>query len=472
MGPADSVSALPAMAAPQSHTLNHRLLAGLLCGSAIVVIDFFIVLACLAPIERELGASKAQLQLVLATYAVANASSLILGGRLGDVLGRRRVLMWGLGLFAAASLACGLATSIWSLIVFRALQGLSGALIQPQVLGLLTVNFHVSQRARVFGLYAASLGFAAVAAQILGGLLVGLLSPQWGWRAAFIISVPLCLLALHFATEAQGQKAVTHGGVDTVGAGLLGLSLACVCSFLTLGREQGWPAWSWAVLALGAAAGAALVRWQIWGQRRGELRIMPQGILSRDGFLVSLLAVFLLFAGVASLYFVLALQLRQVNHYSALQVGLFFGCVAACFVAASMVKRFKDLVGRHWAEVGLVSLIAGHGVMLLAGTHAAGLSQVMLFVLSCCLQGVGIGSLMGPLMARALSTVHEEEASVAGGIAASMQQVGNSLGISAIGFAYFGHAAGRSSLQGAVVYLVMVVVALALILRREQARQA
>ncbi|MET0660307.1 MAG: MFS transporter, partial [Steroidobacteraceae bacterium] len=199
------------------------MLIGLLSAASIVVLDFFIVLACLPSIEQTLGASKAQLQLILASYAVANASLLVVGGRLGDALGRKRVMTLGVLLFAVASLACGLATSPWILIAFRVLQGLAGALVQPQVLGLLSVNFDDHEKPRIFGLYAAALGFAGVAAQLLGGLFVGLLPDNLGWRVCFIVTVPLCCFALVWSARAREGAHASSRSIDLLGSILLGV---------------------------------------------------------------------------------------------------------------------------------------------------------------------------------------------------------------------------------------------------------
>lgn len=448
-----------------------KLLLGLLSGASIVVLDFFIVLACLPAIEQVMGATQAQLQLILAAYAVANASLLVVGGRLGDAFGRRRVMQLGVAAFAVSSLACGLATTPWTLIVFRAAQGLSGAMVQPQVLGLLTVNFDRQERPRVFGLYAAALGCAGIAAQLLGGLFVGFLPVDVGWRACFLASVPLCAAAMVLSRTAKDGEHGPSRKIDLVGALLLGLTLACMCTFLTMGREQHWPRWSFGVLAVGVLSAFSFLRWQAAGYEVGAERIIPRGILVHNSFWVSLVSIFGFYCGVASLYFVLALELRLRHGYSAVQVGLFFGWLAAFFVATSTMKRVKLAIGERWTEIGLGSLFAGHIAMMLAGSESAGASQVMGFVASCALQGAGIGCLMGPLMATALSTVPGQQASIAGGIASSMQQVGNSLGIAAIGFAYFGGTASTgTSLPGAVGYLCLVVLAVGVLVAAQKRR--
>lgn len=437
-----------------------RLLIGLLSAASIVVLDFFIVLACLPAIEHTLGATKAQLQLILASYAVANASLLVVGGRLGDALGRRRVMTVGVALFAAASLACGLATSAWALIAFRVLQGLAGALVQPQVLGLLSVNFESHEKPRIFGLYAAALGFAGIAAQLLGGLFVGLLPDDLGWRLCFIVSVPLCCFALLCSARANEGAHTGTRGIDLVGALLLGVGLGCICTFLTVGREQGWPTWSFYVLAAGIVSVGLLLGWLSIGSRSGADRVIPNGILRENAFWLALLRIFVFYCGVASLYFVLALQLRLVSGFTAVQVGLFFAWLAVCFVSTSTVKRFKSAFGNHSLHAGLACLASGHLMMLYAGSHADGFQQVLAFTLSCSLQGAGIGLLMGPLMASALSRVSLNRASTGGGIASSTQQVGNSIGVSAIGFAYFVAGSSTTSLESAVLYLLLCVLCL------------
>ena len=470
--PSYGVSETPAQVLAASSPQRSTLLLGLLCGASIVVLDFFIVLACLPAVERTLGATKAELQLILAVYAVANGSLLVVGGSLGDVFGRRRVMLWGVAAFALASLACGLATSTWLLICFRAAQGFAGALVQPQVLGLLTLNFDSRDRPRVFGLYAASLGFAGIAAQLLGGLLVGLLPLDIGWRMCFLLSVPLCLLSIVLA---RGAMEGTHGSakkIDMFGAILLGLALACICTFLTLGREQHWPKWAFWALALGGICGLALLVWQRIGYASNAVRIIPVGILQTNRFWVSLVTIFCFYCGVASLYFILALHMHLRDGYSSIQVGLLFGWLATVFVVASTWRRLKDFLGSYSVSFGLISLFLGHLVMLAAGLFDNGFARTSVYILSSAFQGAGIGALMGPLMAAALSKAKPEQASVAGGLASSMQQVGNSIGISAIGLAYFGSAHAMVSMTGAVWYLCSVVLGLALVMRAASHRRS
>ena len=449
-------------------------LIGLVAGAAVVVLDFFIVLACLPSIEATLGATRAQLQLVMAAYAIANGSCLILGGRLGDVLGRKRVFMVSLGAFALASAACGLATSAFMLILFRVLQGVAGAMLQPQVLGLLAVNFRNAARPRVFGLYGAAMGMAGIAAQIVGGSMVELMPIQFGWRACFLLSLPLCALAAHFAASAvEGERSKSRE-IDFVGALLLAVTLGCACAFLTIGREHGWPIPSWIVFASGALGALLFGGWLAIGRAFGAQRIIPAGMLAANGFGFALVTILVFYCGVASLYFVLALELRDAAGFSPIQAGLAFAWLGLCFAVASSSKRLKAAIGPRWVVAGMSVLLCGHLAMALAALQLSGVPRVLAYVLGCGLQGTGIGLLMAPLIAIAVSRVSSDLVSIGGGIVAATQQVGNSLGICVIGFAYFGSAETSSRFTGAggaVAYLVVMLGLLALLMRSGSVRR-
>jgi MFS family permease len=471
---------------------------GLLLASCTVVLDFFVVLACLGVIESTIGASKAQLQLVLGAYAIANAAMLIVGGRLGDLLGRKRTLHVGLGLFALASIGCATATDPATLILFRAGQGVAGALMQPQVLGLLSVSFQGPGRTRAFDLYAATMGFAAVSAQLIGGALVGLLPADVGWRACFWLSVPLCLGSAWWARgvidpsklPATSTSGATPGGqasavrgfsglpslfrrIDLVGALLLGTLLACLCAALTLGYEQGWPEWSQGALVMAAACAVALWAWQALGRKLGHHRIIPPGVLSANRFWLALLTIAAFYAGVASLYFVIALELRDKASLPPLGVAAVLCVMAASFVTASSSRRVKAWVGAWWAETGLGMLALGHLVMWAASTlaDASPWAQLSVYALAVLLQGLGIGLIMGQLVGTSLAKVPVQWASVGGGMASTLQQIGNSMGIAGVGLAYL-RDDGQSGSTGAAVAYFLVLLAVVLALRLAAGRPA
>lgn len=447
-------------------TSQITIFTGLLLGASLVTLDFFIVLACLPGMKSSLNASAGQLQLVVASYAIASACFLVIGGRIGDIYGRKTVYMIGVAMFAAASIGCASVTTIEAVIAFRVLQGLAGALLQPQVMGLLVVNFTASRLPRVFGIYAAALGFSAIFAQLIGGLLVQWLSSDMGWRACFMLSAPLCFFASYLARRAASGAPSRQGGLDVVGALLIAGALGAASAALSLGREQSWPDWSLVALGFGVLCTSALWWWVTTGHANGAARIIPAGLIGRNAFTRACIAIPVFYAGVTSFYFVLALELRTVVNLTPMQTGLVFASMALFFVMASAAKYVKRRFAPHWQSLGIGFLMAGH-VLLWLALGMTGTFRVIVILFAGVLQGVGLGTLMGQLVARAISRLDQAQASIGSGVVATLQQVGNSLGVCAIGFAYFG--SGQSTGSGifaATVYLLVMLSILAITLTR------
>ena len=447
-------------------TSQFTIFAGLLLGASLVTLDFFIVLACLPGMKSSLGASAGQLQLVVASYAIASACFLVIGGRIGDIYGRKTVYMVGVVLFAATSVGCASVATVEAVIAFRVLQGLAGALLQPQVMGLFAVNFTPSRLPRVFGIYAAALGCAAIFAQLIGGLLVQWLSDDMGWRACFLLSAPLCFFASYLARRAASGAPSRQGGLDAVGALLIAGALGATSAALSLGREQSWPDWSLVALGVGLLCTLALWWWVTAGHAKGAARIIPAGLIGRNAFTRACVAIPVFYAGVTSFYFVLALELRTVVNMTPMQTGLIFASMALFFVMASAAPFVKRRFALHWQSLGIGFLMIGH-MLLLFSLGMTGMVRIVAILFAGALQGIGLGTLMGQLVARAISRLDQTQASIGSGVVATLQQAGNSLGVCAIGFAYFGSDQNTGSgMLAATVYLLVMLCILALTLRR------
>ncbi len=417
---------------PAGFTAAERLgVAAILGGAFMVVLDFFIVIVALPSIQRELGATPAMLGLVVAAYAAATASGLVAGGRLGDRFGRKATFLVGLACFTAASVGCGLARSPAELVTLRVLQGLAGALVQPQVLALLGAGFAGRKRARVFAWYAMAMGVAGVLAQVLGGLVIELDLGGLGWRGCFLINLPIgglgLLLAARAVQETPRQPALA---MDLPCSALLGATLGLLVLALTAGREAGFPPWALAALALAAASAAAFA----WHERRlgrnGQLGLVPARLLAAPGFGRGALAVLLFYSAVASLYFVLGLHLQQTLGLTPMMSGGVFAVLGAAFFAASMLGARVPVSRRVACMVGGAALAAaGHLWQLLAHAAFPGATGMVPGLIA---EGAGIGMVMAPLLAAVLATAPAADAGVAAGILATMQQVGNALGVAAI----------------------------------------
>src|SRR5580698_1102406 len=236
-------------------------LAIVLVGVLLPMVDFFIVNVALPTIGRDLHASAPLLELVVSAYASAYALLLVVGGRLGDAFGRKRLFLAGMAAFTLTSLACGLAPTAPLLVAARAAQGASAALMVPQVLSTIQAATQGEYRARALARYGATGGLAAVLGQVLGGLLVSANIDGLTWRPNFLVNVPIGLAGLFLARRYVPDT--RHGApapIDGRGTVLLGLTVLAVLIPLTEGRSLRWPAWTIAMLVIAPIAAAAFVR--------------------------------------------------------------------------------------------------------------------------------------------------------------------------------------------------------------------
>lgn len=197
---------------------NALTMAVLMAGTFVFVLDFFIVNVAIPSTQAELGASDAQIQLVVATYAIAVASLLILGGRLGDLFGRRRVFVAGLALFTASSALCGAAPGIELLLVGRIVQGIGAALFAPQVLSIIGVTYEGERRLRAVTTYGLTMGLAAAGGQLIGGALIALNVFGLDWRACYLVNVPIGIAAIALAPRAVPESRAEAGSGSTCSA--------------------------------------------------------------------------------------------------------------------------------------------------------------------------------------------------------------------------------------------------------------
>jgi len=446
-------------------------LIALLSGSFMVVLDFFIVMVALPSIQADLHASSVSIQMVVTGYGLANAIALITGGRLGDIFGRQRMFQLGLGLFVVSSVACAVAPSAALLIAARIAQGLAGALLQPQVLGIISSLYSGVRRARVFAWYAVALGSAGVVAQLLGGLLIHFETTGSGWRSCFLINVPIGIAALLLVRRCVVADKGQDSRIDVVGALLSATAILLLALALTCGRDQGWPLWSLACLPACLVTGYCLYRYEGHLERRAGtaphsvsplLPLLPTELLRVRSFSGGLVRVLIFYAGIASFYFILALHLQQELDFSALGAGAMFAVLALSFVATSLCsRRVQAFLGMEGPLLGTCILVTGHVAMVLAVWQH--LDSTSVLVMCLAIQGAGIGLAMVPLVSSTLAGVPPAHAGVAGGVLSTFQQTGNSLGVTLIGLLFFGSAAQTGFLVS-LKYLIGINTALVLLL--------
>jgi MFS family permease len=431
-----AVDASAALAASPLTLLDSARLLVILAGAFMVVLDFFIVIVALPSIAADIAATPGQLQLIVAGYGIANAAGLIAGGKLGDLFGRRQMFLAGMALFGVTSVACGLSTSGLMLVLMRFAQGASGALLHPQVLALLGLNFPGAKRARAFAAYAMAMGLAGVVGQLFGGALIEMNLAGTGWRSCFFINAPIALAAIALGAQLleRDAPATRARRIDVWGMALTAASLSCLIVPLTYGREALPGAWN---IALLLAAAALFITFVVSQRRRSAAKqpvMIPPELLAVRLFRLGVGTVLVFYAGIASFYFVLGLHLQSTLGASPLQSGLVFALLGAAFFAASMGgTALGRKIKRPLVELGALVLIAGHLAQAAMAFKGLGIGAMLVPLL---IEGAGIGLIMAPLVSLALSRTPPQHAGVAAGILSTMQSTGNALGVAAVGLSY------------------------------------
>jgi MFS family permease len=429
----DSSTRSPAPAAPPG--LSALGLLTVLLGAALPMVDFFIVNVALPTIDRDLNAGPAVLEMVVAGYGVAYAVLLVLGGRLGDMFGRRNLFLWGLGLFAATSLACGVAPSAWTLVAARVAQGAASALLLPQALATIQAATSGSSRGKALSYYGATAGIASVVGQVLGGVLVSADLAGSGWRAIFLVNVPVAAVALVLALRSVPEtRSPNPAKIDRPGTVLLAVTLITLLLPLTEGRAAGWPLWSWVLLALSPFAAAAFVAVERRGERNGGDPLLPPSLVRIHSVRSGLLLILPFGLGFGGFMFVLAVAMQDGLHFGALKAGAALAPLCAAFFAASLLgPRAVARFGRSTVTAG--SLIQGVGLVALAATFHWGWPDLGVWALapSMAITGFGQGFVLPVVLRIVLSEVPAEQAGVGGGAMATTQQSSLALGVATLG---------------------------------------
>ncbi|KOY56783.1 MFS transporter [Streptomyces sp. XY332] len=406
-----------------------------LLGAALPLIDFFIVNVALPAIDSDLAAGPATLELIVGGYGVAYAVLLVLGGRLGDMAGRRRLFLIGMAAFGITSLACGIAPTAWALVAARVAQGAAAALMLPQVLATIQATTQGPRRARAMSLYGATAGLSMVAGQILGGVLVAADVAGSGWRSVFLVNVPVVVLGLVLAVRAVPEtRSDRPASVDVPGTLLLALSLVSLLLPLTEGRAAGWPLWTWVSLAVFPFAATAFYLTERRADRLGRTPLVPPSLLCLQSLRRGLVLVVPFSIGFSGFMFVIAVVLQQGLRMGPVAAGLALVPMAVAFFGASLAG--PRLVGRFGSRV-----VTAGGVL-----QAVGIALILLAVLrgwpdlgpaslapGVAVAGLGQGLQLPVLMRLMLSDVPADRAGVGGGVMITTQQSALALGVATLG---------------------------------------
>jgi MFS family permease len=399
------------------------------------IFDYFVVNVAAPSLEHDLHATQAGIELVVGGYGFAYASGLITGGRLGDLHGHRRLFLIGMSTFTVASLLCGLATSPALLVTARILQGATAAAMVPQVLALINLMFPLHERARAMAAFGGVIGVAAVAGQVLGGVLLDANLFGWGWRTIFFINVPIGLAAAALAARwLPGHDTRAHVKLDPVGAVGISAALALILVPITLGRPEGWPLWTWLSIAAAFPVGAAVLSYEARLGRRGGAPVLNIGLMRDRGFAAGLVIAGGYLTFFAGYMLCLTLLLQDGMGLSPLHAGLAFAPLGIAFATSSwLARRF----GRHVVSIGAATSLAGllltAGALAVRGDHIS----VPWLIPGMIVVGFGNGLAIPSIVGAVLLRIPMAQAGMAAGVLTTAQQFGNAAGATVLGTVFF-----------------------------------
>src|SRR3989449_9727670 len=423
------------------------ILGVVLVGSFMAVLDVFIVTQGLPSIKTTLGAGVSDLELVVSAYSLVYAVFLITGGRLGDILDRKRIFLFGMTVRTVSSAPAGYASSAPFLVGSRALQGFGAALMYPQVLSIIQVTFKGSERSLALGLFAAISGIGAITGNIVGGLLIQLNLAGLSWRPIFLVNVPVGIIGvlagffvLHPSRTERAPK------LDLPGVGLISLFLVSLILPLAEGQQIGWPNWMIMLLILSFPVLALFVIYERKRTNKGEDPLVDMDLFRHRSFAVGIPLTLLYYVTASGLFFTLVLFLQSGLGFSPIISGLSFAQLNIGFITASLLgPRLIRGFGNRVLSLAYILQTAGLGwIILTLNSYGASLT---LYELSppLIVFGAGAGFALSPLLGVILSGVPSREAGGASGVVSTSFQIGDTVGISFFGLLYYRFLNGQQS---------------------------
>ncbi|MBY3439919.1 MFS transporter [Rhizobium laguerreae] len=435
----------------------------LLTGAFLPPLDFFIVNVALPSIRADFRASASTMQLIISGYATTYAVMLITGGRLGDLYGRRNVFLAGMVGFAAASALCGFAWSPAALIVGRFLQGFAAAIMAPQALASINAIFPDHEKSKALGFYALTFGVASMVGLFLGGAWIALDILDLGWRAIFLINLPVIAVAAPSAFITLRETRSQHPSkLDLGGALLIAIALFALIAPLIEGREQGWPIWLILMLATSLPFFLLFWRHEKHLESTGRDPILAPSLLQNRGLMRGLLAA-LFFYALAAFWLIFSVYQQGGLGRTPFEAGLAILPAAVGFVLGPFAsERILSVFGRFSAGVGMVLQAAGlSGTAVLISNGLPRFLFVALFLI-----GAGQGIALPNLVRSIVQRVDRTQSGLASGLVNSMFQIGGALAAAIVGGLFFSILGSATDVQsiGQAYSVAAVAIAICLLI--------
>ena len=468
-----SVATAPAPAAQETsgappYRWRWLVLATVLAVEVMDLLDSTIVNVAAPTIRTDLGGSYTAIQWIAAGYTLAFAVMLVTGGRLGDIVGRRRMFVIGAAGFMLTSVLCAFAQSPEMLVTSRVLQGALGAVMVPQGFGIIKQVFPPADLGKAFGAFGPVIGLSAVCGPILAGALIDADLLGTGWRMIFLINVPVAAAAIVGALVLMPEsRSPGATRLDLPGAVLVTAALLLLVYPLVQGRELGWPWWSYAMMIAAVPVLAGFVAYE---RRRVASPLIELSLFARRAYTAGLLVVTGFFAGLVGLMLVFGLYLQVGLGYSPLHAGLTFAPWAFGMALGAAVSGgvLGPRYGRPVIHAGLLIMLAGLvGLAVTVHTVAVPAStwQLLPGLVVC---GIGAGLCVSPLFDIILAGVEEHEVGSGSGVLNAVQQFGGAVGVAVLGTVFFsllGRHAGApaAAFSDTIQWLLLVTAAVVLV---------
>jgi EmrB/QacA subfamily drug resistance transporter len=422
------------------HPRRWLILATILIVETMDLLDSTIVNVATKPITADLRSSSTGLQWIVGGYSLAFAVGLVLGGRFGDIYGRRRMFLIGIVGFTLASIACSLATGTGTLITARLAQGLLGAMMIPQGFGIMLEVFNDEDRVKAFGLFGPVIGMSAVLGPILGGFLVDADLFGSGWRSIFFINVPggitAFVLGYRILPVSRDPRRPT---LDLPGAFMIATASFLLIFPLVQGRESNWAWWTWACLGASLVLFVIFAKMQLATQRHGRDPLVTPSLFGKRHYILGLLVLLTFFGGMAGAMLSLSVYLQFGVGFSPSftgisMIGFALGlAIGAGLSGVVLTPRF----GRHVIHAGCAVMTIGLFVTYALIGHVGLRVHSYQILPAELIMGLGVGFIVAPLFGFVLASVEDHETGSASGVLNAVQQLAAALGVAVIGTVFF-----------------------------------
>ena len=414
-------------------------LAVLLIASFMNLIDVTIVNVAIPSMQQDLGANASQIEWVIAAYVLAFALGLLPFGRLGDIVGRTRMFLIGVGAFSAASAFCGLAPSIEWLIAARTVQGLAGAMMTPQVLAIATVTFPPEERGQSFSLFGLAAGLAAVAGPIVGGLLIGADLGGLDWRPIFLVNVPVGIVAVvlgwFIIPRPPGHPELRN---DYAGIALFAAAMLALVYPLIEGRSVDWAPWTWELMGLAAVLLVLFVLWERRMARLGRPQLLSYSLITNGNFLLGAGITTIFASGIPGFFMIISIMLQVGFGFSPIESGLTNTPFSVGVLLVSLVAgRFGSSYLRTRVALAAGMLVVGIAWLHVIIARLGDSIDHWSFLPPLLLAGLGLGLGFSALFQTVLNGIPARDAGAAAGSLQAFQQVGGSIGVALVGQIFF-----------------------------------